>query len=290
MPPISFAGWPNCYRLANAAIELIVATDVGPRIIHASAPGGENMFALFPETAGLCGGDVWRNYGGHRLWHAPEQRPRSYQPDNDPVTLVEIAGGVRLVQGVEPATGIQKEIDVLLTGQGAMIRHRLWNRNLWSVELAPWALSVMAAGGVGVVPLPPRGSHQEHLLPTGALALWPYTDLSDPRWLWGRGHVLLRQDGAAEAPQKIGVRTFAGWAAYARGGDLFLKTFTPQADAAYPDLGVTTEMFTNRRMLELETYGPLQLLPPGGCAEHVEHWQIRQGIPQPQSAVEVEGW
>lgn len=287
MQPIPFAGWSQCYRLANEVIELIVVADIGPRIIHASAPGRANLFALFPESAGLSGGEVWRNYGGHRLWHAPEQRPRTYQPDNDPVQVSAIAGGVRLTAGVEGVTGIQKEMEITLSGQGATIGHRLWNRGVWPVTLAPWALSVMAAGGVGIVPLPPRGSHQDQLLPTAALALWAYTDLADARWVWGRQHILLRQEAGAQGPQKIGVRTFEGWAAYARGEDLFLKTFSPQPDAAYPDLGVTTEMFTNHRMLELETYGPVQTLAPGACVEHVEHWQVWAGISQPRSEAEV---
>jgi hypothetical protein len=39
-----YRGWPNCYRITNGEVELIVTTDVGPRIIRYSFVGGQNMF------------------------------------------------------------------------------------------------------------------------------------------------------------------------------------------------------------------------------------------------------
>jgi hypothetical protein len=85
----AFAGWPNCFRLSNDSVELVVTTDVGPRIIFYGWKGQKNQFVVVPETAGMTGGDQWRLYGGHRLWNAPEHFPNSYYPDNGPVELVE---------------------------------------------------------------------------------------------------------------------------------------------------------------------------------------------------------
>lgn len=94
---------------------------------------------------------------------------------------------IRLVPPTEPTTGVQKEIDIRLSPDKAhvILTHRLRNANLWAVQLAPWALSVMAPGGTAIFPLPPRGPHPGNLQPTGNLAIWAYTDLSDPRWTWG---------------------------------------------------------------------------------------------------------
>ena len=77
-------GWPHCLRLSNAEVELIIATDIGIRILHFGFIGGKNIFYLSPEDLGKTGGDHWRIYGGHRLWHAPEAIPRTYSPDNEP--------------------------------------------------------------------------------------------------------------------------------------------------------------------------------------------------------------
>jgi hypothetical protein len=35
---ISFFGWPNCYRLFNAHLELVVTADVGPRVVGCGNP------------------------------------------------------------------------------------------------------------------------------------------------------------------------------------------------------------------------------------------------------------
>ena len=201
MQKVAYRGWPNCYRLANERIEVIATTDVGPRIIHLSLPGGENMFGVMPDQAGLTGGDERRIYGGHRLWHAPEAKPRSYYPDNAPV-LAEVEGDtLRLIPPEETTTGIQKEMVISLVGDHphVRVRHVLENRGLWPVELAPWALSVMNLNGVAIVPQS-TWSEPDGLLPNRVLTLWPYTDLRDPRVYWGTRCIMLRQDPQV-APQ-----------------------------------------------------------------------------------------
>jgi len=286
---INYKGWPNCYRLSNSQVDLVVTTDVGPRIIRFGFVDKENQFVEFESDLGQVGGQEWRLYGGHRLWHAPEGKPRSYFPDNGPLQVERHGSFVRLIQPVETTTGIQKELDISLPAEGAQatVVHRLRNANLWAVEIAPWALSVMARGGVAVIPLPPRGSHAEHLLPTNVLTLWAYTDMSDPRWTWGREYILLRQDPRAESPQKIGVTDKDGWAAYARSGDLFIKKFGYQAGKAYPDFGCSIEVFTSANMIEVESLGPLGVLAPGSVVEHVEDWYLYTGVPVPASDADI---
>ena len=114
-----YNGWPNSYRLSNGVVELVVTTDVGPRLIHFSFEGEENEFLTVPDMLGLRGGSEWRLYGGHRFWHAPEHPVRTYYPDNSPVTYEDHDDFVRLVQDVEPLTGIQKEIDIQLDAHEA---------------------------------------------------------------------------------------------------------------------------------------------------------------------------
>ncbi len=31
--PTAYQGWPDCYRVTNGTVELIVTSDVGPRIL-----------------------------------------------------------------------------------------------------------------------------------------------------------------------------------------------------------------------------------------------------------------
>ena len=286
----AYGGWQNCYRLSNGVIDLLVTTDVGLRILRFGFVGEENEFKEYEDMMGRTGGDGWRIYGGHRLWHAPESRPRTYYPDNSSVELEQHAGFVRLIQPTEATTGIQKEIEVRLSPGEARVEvtHRLRNTNLWVVQLAPWALSVMAPGGTAIIPLPPRRSHQESLLPSSSIALWAYTDMADPRWRWGKRCVLLRQSQQSDTPQKAGVMLTDGWAAYARAGHLFVKRCSYVEWARYPDLGCSVEAFTNADMLELETLGPLVDLQPGAAVEHVEHWHLFRDVPTPQNDADVD--
>ena len=98
---VAYRGWPNCCRISNGKVELIVTTDVGPRVIRFGFVGGQNLFKEYAAFLGKRGGKQWVNYGGHRLWHAPEDQQRTYSPDNSPVTIERQAGQVRFI----PACG-----------------------------------------------------------------------------------------------------------------------------------------------------------------------------------------
>lgn len=287
---IAYQGWSDAYRLTNGALELVIPSQVGIRILHCGLVGQANQFYVDASVSGQVGGEAWRLYGGHRLWHAPEAQPRTYSPDNQPIQLVQEGEVIRLTQLPEASTGIQKEVEIVFHPDQAQakVTHRLINHNLWPVELSVWALSVMAQGGVGIMPLPPYGSHVGNLLPNRALILWPYTRMTDPRWVWGDQFILLRQDNLATTPQKIGMTVDEGWAAYANQGQLFLKTFTPVPSATYPDMGSSVEFYTDATILEVETLGPLTTLAPQASVEHTEQWFVFDGVTMSQNDAEVQ--
>jgi hypothetical protein len=277
---VPFAGWEMCLRLANSEMEVIATAQVGPRIIRLGFVGGENEFAVYPEQSGRTGGDVWRSYGGHRLWHAPEVRPRATVPDNHPISWWQDGEWLVLQAPTEAPTGIRKEMRVRLDADSnhAQVMHKLTNLGLWPVTLAPWAVSVMAPGGRLLAPQEPFQSHSSHVLPVRPLVLWGYTDMSDPRFQWGRRFIQMSQDSAAGSPQKFGLRNTLGWAAYLNQDRLFLKRFPHDPCAAYADFGCNAEFFTNERMLEVESLGPLAALEPGCSVSHREDWYLHRGV------------
>jgi hypothetical protein len=286
----SYKGWPNCCHLTNGLADLIVTTDVGPRIIWFGFVDDCNELKEYENMMGKTGGTEWRIYGGHRLWHAPEAEPRTYAPDNSPVQLERHDAFVRLIQPVEPTTGIQKEIDINLAPDAPHVNliHRLRNTNGWPVEFAPWALTVLPPGGQAIIPLPPRGPHPGNLPPVNTLTMWAYTDMSDPRWTWGHKYIMLRQDPKANTPQKFGAMVTAGWVAYARDDHLFVKHFHHAHGATYPDLGCSVEVFTNSDMLELETLAPLSTVQPKAIVEHIERWFLFDDTPMPDDEAAVD--
>lgn len=291
---ISYKGWENCYRLSDDTIEVIVTGDVGPRIIHFGFVDGENVFKQFPEDIGQSGGKAYRFYGGHRLWHAPENRPRTYEADNDPIDHFELDGIHYFVPNPEETTGIQKQIAVYFKNGTVVIDHTLTNTGLWAVELAPWAITMMRPGGVGIMPLPPHASHELQLLPTHAISLWSYTSLNDRRLYFGDKHILVLQSPDIAAPLKIGLQVIpeyvwsVGWLAYVNDETMFVKSFHPSDDDTdYPDLGSQVELFTDGTFLEMETLGNKKILKPDESIKHREYWSLHAGVPMPESDTDI---
>ena len=280
---VDFGGWPNCYRLSNGDIEAIITADVGPRVIRYAFRGGPNFFSEMRESFGKSGESRWQLRGGHRLWVAPEtaedESPITYAADNHAVDIKVTGSTVVATPPLEKEVGIQKQMEMTMSPSGGLtVTHRITNQGSLDRELSPWVLTMMAQGGVGFFGLPPRGTHPEVLAPTNPLIIWAFTHLNDPRWLFLKKYVGLRQDPRHPSPQKIGSRSNGVWGAYALHGGLFLKHATASLDGEYPDLGSAFEMFANGDFLELETLGPLQRLKPGQTATHVENWSLHREV------------
>jgi hypothetical protein len=276
---VAHKGWPNCQKISNDLVELIVTTDVGPRIYHFGFKGGENQFYENPADFGSMGGDKWHNYGGHRLWHAPEDVVRTYYPDTQPVQVKVLKDGARFTAATE-SNGVQKIIEVHLSETEAKVKvnHILINHNLWTIPLSVWALSVMKAGGKVIVPFSPRIGHDDQLTPNGSLALWGYTKMDDPRWTWCEKYFMLKQDSSLNYCQKIGSMDVNGWAACYNKGNLFVKKFGYNPALVYPDFNCNFETYTDQNILEIETLGPMVQLEPGQKAEHLEEWSLFKGV------------
>ena len=272
---IPYGDWKHCVRLSDGRTELVVTTDVGPRIIRYGKPGGPNVLKEYAKQLGRSGGRRWRIFGGHRLWIAPEDVKRTYVPDNEPVAWKWNGKVLTLRQAPDALTRLAKEIRISYLADGAVhLEHRITNCGPKVASLAPWTLSVMAPGGEAIFPHEPYRSHLKEKLPARPLVLWPYTDMSDPRWTWGRTEFRLRQDPARPAPQKIGFLSTRGWMAYLLGNQAFVKRHVNSPGATYPDFGCNVETFTNDEMLELETLGPLVKLARGQHVSHSETWAL----------------
>ena len=120
---LSYAGWPNCYRLSNGETELIVTTDIGPRVMRYGFSGGQNLFFEKADELGKSSEPWWAMRGGHRLWVAPEVMPDTYALDNGPVKATILDGTISLLQPVEPETGLQKQMVLAYDPSGVAVTH-----------------------------------------------------------------------------------------------------------------------------------------------------------------------
>jgi hypothetical protein len=281
-----FGGWANCLRVANDHAELIITLDVGPRIVSYKVTGGFNVLKEVPEEAGKSGEAQFVARGGHRFWLAPEDA-RTVTPDNVPVTYEVLPHGVRLENPPTAPWHIRKELTITLAPDSSEVtlEHRATNAGATPATLATWAVTVMHSGGLEIIPQPVLGEHPRDLLPNRQFVLWPYTDMFDERWRWGRNYITLRQT-AHSSPAKLGVAHREKWVGYLLRGTLFLKTFGYEEGATYPDFGCNFETFTNAHSLEVETLGPLRTLAPGSSTAHTETWRLLGSLPEPHSLKE----
>lgn len=271
-----YKGWANCYRVSNGEVELIVTADVGPRIIRFGFVGGQNLFKEFADQLGKSGEEKFQLRGGDRVWKAPEDPVATWAPDNVPVEIQVTPTGLIAREPVEPLTKLQKEIELSLSPTGTTVRvtHRITNRSLFPLEFAPWALTMMAPGGLAVSGFPPRGKHPANLEATNPLVMWAYTNLADPRWKFTKKYITLRQDPNNAEAQKLGMFNPDTWAAYLLNGEAFVKRTKADPTKTYTDFGCSFETFTNNDFLEVETLGPISKVQPGQTVELVEQWGL----------------
>jgi hypothetical protein len=274
-----FSGY-ECIKLENESLTLWVTTSIGPRIIGLALKGADCLFAILPnETVEFPGGEVFYFRGGHRLWHAPEDHYRTYIPDNEPVTVLEVENGIQVIQSMETLTGVQKSLRITLPDQDArvIVEHSLQNFSRSPIELAPWAITQLKTGGLAILPQATGLADEYGLFPNRHIVLWPYTKLNSPYIAWGDHFIFIdakMQDGAL----KIGFPNPDGWMGYYLNGTLFIKRADYQPGKSYFDRGSSSECYCNPRFLELETLGPRTTIAPKETVTHWETWEIHPQV------------
>ena len=281
--------WGRVIYLNNKIVELVIPTQIGPRIVGINFVGEENVFFNSKEMNKHFGSMDWFPYGGHRLWHAPEEYPRTLCPDNEPIKIRISEHSISLIQNIENLTKIQKIIEISLdtNGNNIFVRHKLINHGCWPVKFAAWGITMMAPGGLVVIPLPPKVEFLEKRQPDYSIVVWPWTNLTDNRFKIRENYLTVEQDPQKRTPQKIGLSTKEGWAGYFYKSYLFIKRFKCFKDFAYPDLGSTIEVFTDQNTLEIESLSPYKTVNPGDSIEHVEEWFIYKDVSFPENETEI---
>jgi hypothetical protein len=230
-------------KMTDGAYEVIATLDVGPRIMHISLAGRENMLSddcsLKEE---MPDGRTWYSYGGHRLWHAPEKFPRSYVIDDEPLEKYEVLeDGVVLRQKEEDWTHIQKIIEVRLTGGRVRVTNTLVNKGAWAAEMAVWSQTSVSRECLLVCPATQRNTG---LLPNTYYVNWPYSRMNDPRVYWGQRFVTVENNRTDPTAFKFGYPDELGWSAIFNFDMCMVKTFTHDRKGTYADMGCSFESYT----------------------------------------------
>lgn len=274
---INYKNFGHCVKVSNGKVQIIATVEIGPRIINYSFVGKENVFYENTRYDINNKPKKYDTLGGHRLWHSPEDVKRTYILDDKKVSWNAIENGIELFQEMEPWAQIEKYIKVELDKDSSKVKltHRLTNRNAWTIELAAWAISILAPGGVEVIP---NSDRQTGVLSNRFVQLWPYSAMDDTRVHFGNKYVTLGQDTTVNHAYKMGLPNEKGWAAYFNRGDAFIKKFKYIENEIYPDNGCSYETFTIYGMTEMESLSPLVKLKPDTFVMHEEEWELFQNI------------
>src|SRR5438128_5143547 len=147
-----------CLKVTTEKFSCQVTLDAGPRVLSLKGQRGAELLYQVPpgEQAREQG---FSAIGGHRLWIAPETE-RTYFDDsghvdwkqhNETLTFMpppEIHG-----DGVE----IQKSLAIEeVSGNVLQVVHSVTNNGDSRLKLAPWAITMVAPGGVAVLPMPEK--------------------------------------------------------------------------------------------------------------------------------------
>ena len=165
MDVIEYRGWKNNLLLTNGDAELIITLEVGPRVIAYRLANGVNVLKNYDSMMGGIGEPEWQIRGGHRFWLAPEDLTRTYFPDNRSVKWEKTGDlAVRFVPPPETEYGVQKEMELQLDQRGSRVDVKLKVTNIGKspTDLAPWGPTVMAPGGMEIIPLPAKYNHPGH--------------------------------------------------------------------------------------------------------------------------------
>jgi hypothetical protein len=266
-----FRGWREAYRLRLREAEIVVVTEVGPRILSLSVGGGSNLLFVDEETAGLGQGDAdWHVYGGHRLWVAPETED-TYAPDNLPCEVEVSDGRLTVISPVTPRTKLQKRLTFTAREGRFVIEHGVRNTGDVLYPGAIWALTCVVPSGGVVFPWGRGGAWDLKKIVYWNRWMDHRSDVTSRQWQPGPDLFMVVPTGEEG---KVGTHSPEGWVALCREDATFVKSYDWVPGARYPDEDSSLQVYTCDRFVEMETLSPLTVFYPGAEIVHREIWTV----------------
>jgi len=274
--------WPDCPVLTapEAKLKVVVVPAIGGRIVH-YGPEDANIIFEVPGSDGktLANHKGWFWVGGYQCDLGPEIRGL---PGHDTLWLGPYSAraaapyAVNLASEPDAVTGIQLEKEIKLDPKtGALtVVQRMMNISDKETRFCLWDRTLCVGGGFAFFPL-----NRKSRFPAGwCLRVKPKgddayrsTDPALPNVKVLDGVLVVECKGK---DGKLGADSDAGWIGYARGKQLYLKTFPVSGDGLYSDGGNTVEVYWSNQVGEIEPLSPERTLKPGERFEFTEQWAL----------------
>ncbi len=294
---INYKGWTKVCLLENRWIKLHVVPQLGGRIIQLEMDGHEFFFVhpllagTEPDGSRLGRNGVWLNFGGEKIWPAPQgwNSPDQWPGPPDPMLdsgEYSLSDGVageqsaQLISPVDSYTGLQIEKVVCLAEDSSevIVGTSFYNKSDVTREWSVWPVIQMNTSGTDlenqyqvICPVSPDSKFPNGYNVMHGLVNNPqYQKISEEKLLVSYQYLV----------GKVGVDTDSGWIAFVdrKSGKTFVLRFPCLENATYPD-GTNVQIWTagrgivysrnvirehqnNRQLnppyLELELLSPLQ--------------------------------
>jgi hypothetical protein len=276
---LTYRGWGGAYRLRNSVAEVILVPSAGGRVLSYRLNDSANVFWENEAESGRLHDwsrerGTWRNYGGYKLWVAPQDRAEAagwyLSQDNYrcQVRLTE-ESEIRLTAPPLEATGTQFTVELKLFPRSSRVRLRQKIRNVsqqpvrWSV----WEVTQLLPGGVITFPRNPNSRFAD------GVRYWKDEYRKLPQWEIGPNSINVRP---GETAAKIGADSDGGWISYRNRDQVYVKSFEYDPTAEYPDGGCSVEVYTCPHYVEAEVLSPLYDLNPGEERVFTEEWTLQK--------------
>ncbi len=274
-----YQGWTEAWTLEAGGVRAVVVPGIGGRIVSLGREG-ENILWENPEYLGKTLADtpperLRQGYIGYTIDLGPELRgiPRHLKLWMGPHRAASPAAGrLRLESEPDEAVGMRIVRDLFLDPKDGRlsIRHVMENVSEKEQSYCFWDRTLCAGGGFAFFPLNPKSRFKagwaqvKDRAYVGDAPSHPNVKVLD-------GVLVAKGEGKAS---KLGADGDAGWIAYAKGRQLFVKYYPVFPEGKYTDGGCTVELYFDPNVCELEPLSPEVALPPGGRYEFPGIWAL----------------
>jgi hypothetical protein len=308
-----FRGW-QAYVLENEWVRLHVVPEVGGRVMQFSLDGKEffwvnpRLAGAKPPESGLGPDGEWLNYGGDKLWPAPQGWDNDQQWPGPPDAVLDglpyraepgiAPPGIRLTSGHDPRCGIRFSRTIRLDPHSTRVSIEATMTNIDTVprRWGVWSHTQLDAG------LPGRDGYNRHMRAWCPINPQSHFERGYDVIFGERDNPSFRGDETRGLMNvsyhyrvgKIGLDSHAGWVATVDGqaGDVFVQRFTFEPKKEYPD-GSSVEFWHNGQgrihayntwidmpddpaenpyVFESEILSPFARLEPGDCYRWGYDW------------------
>ena len=293
---VNFDGWANAYKISNGIVDVVVVPSIG-RIMSYSFTGHPETSPIWvnPDEMGKGAGDGWRNFGGDKIWPAPQgdwgkhmHQDRNWPPDPaiDPgaFTISRIDSGVRLTGSPSRAFAISINREIVLrpgTSQvsitDSFVRSADASGGADDLPLGIWSVTQTKGDETADLPFDPKST----AVAGGFVGIdegTPNPSFRGTNWTIGAHDLWVNAKGLKRG-NKVGVDDTLGVVTDTDShGVVFTEKFDYVPGGPYLDCGTDAQVYANDNpmYIEIEAHSAGRTLKAGESMSRTVTWDLRR--------------